>query len=51
MATNEAVKNQLAQKSNGVAKKAVTPEQTLNALKVSASLKFWLDPDIRFINN
>lgn len=32
MATNEAVKNQLAQKSNGVAKKAVTPEQTLNAL-------------------
>ncbi|ANU28427.1 recombinase RecT [Planococcus versutus] len=32
MATNEAVKNQLAQKSNGVAKKAVPPEQTLNAL-------------------
>ena len=32
MATNEAVKNQLAQKSNGVAKKALTPEQTLNGL-------------------
>lgn len=32
MATNEAVKNQLAQKNNQVQKKAPAPEQTLNAL-------------------
>ncbi|TWT04629.1 recombinase RecT [Planomicrobium sp. CPCC 101079] len=32
MATNEAVKNQLAQKSSQVAKKEPAPEQTLNAL-------------------
>ena len=32
MANNDSVKNQLAQKSNGVAKKPVPPEQTLNAL-------------------
>lgn len=32
MATNEKVKQQLAQQSNGVAKKQPTPEQTLNAM-------------------